>query len=82
MTGTSTTGAGAAGRPDGILNAGLLAGLSPAALAEEFGTPFFVYDLDMVGRRVEALRAILPRGFRIAFAVKANPSLAVLAHLR
>lgn len=84
MTGTSTRGsAGSGGRGiDGILDAGLLAGLSPAALAEEFGTPFYVYDLDMIGRRVEALRDILPRGFRIAFAVKANPSLAVLAHLR
>ena len=67
---------------DGILEAGLLAGLSPAALADEFGTPFYVYDLDLIGRRVEALRAVLPRGFRIAFAVKANPSLAVVAHLR
>jgi diaminopimelate decarboxylase len=67
---------------DSVLNVGRLAGLSPAALAETFGTPFYVYDLDMVGRRVEALRAVLPRGFRIAFAVKANPSLAVVAHLR
>ena len=55
---------------------------SPAALAEEFGTPFYVYDLDLIGRRVEALRAVLPRGFRVAFAVKANPALAVVAHLR
>jgi diaminopimelate decarboxylase len=70
------------GRIDGVLDAGLLAGLSPAALADEFGTPFYVYNLDMMGRRVDALRAVLPRGFRIAFAVKANPSLAVLAHLR
>ena len=67
---------------DGILESGRLAGLSPAALAEEFGTPFYVYDLDLIGRRVEALRAVLPRGFRIAFAVKANPALAVVAHLR
>jgi diaminopimelate decarboxylase len=67
---------------DGILDSGQLAGLSPAGLAEEFGTPFYVYDLDLIGRRVQALRALLPRGFRIAFAVKANPSLAVVAHLR
>jgi len=67
---------------DGILESGLLAGLSPAALAEGFGTPFFVYDLDMIGRRVDALRAALPRGFRVAFAVKANPSLAVLSYLK
>ena len=67
---------------EGIFEAGQLAGISPSALAEEFGTPFFVYDLDLIGRRVEALRAVLPHGFRIAFAVKANPSLAVLAHLQ
>ena len=80
MTIESSIGSG--DRLDGILDAGRLAGLSPAALAEEFGTPFYVYDLDLIGRRVEALRAALPRGFRIAFAVKANPSLAVVAHLR
>ncbi len=73
---------GATGGIDGILEAGRLAGLSPAALAESFGTPFYVYDLDLIGRRVDALREVLPRGFRIAFAVKANPSLAVVTHLR
>ena len=67
---------------DGILEAGRLAGLSPAPLAEGFGTPFYVYDLDLIGRRVAALQAVLPRGFRVAFAVKANPALAVVAHLR
>jgi diaminopimelate decarboxylase len=71
-----------AGGIDGIIEAGQLAGISPSELAEEFGTPFFVYDLDLIGRRVDALRAVLPHGFRIAFAVKANPSLAVLAHLQ
>jgi diaminopimelate decarboxylase len=66
----------------GILRSGRLAGLDPAALAEEFGTPFYVYDLDLIGRRLDALRAVLPRGFRVAFAVKANPALAVLSQLR
>jgi diaminopimelate decarboxylase len=84
VTGTSTRGSTSSATQgiDSVLDAGLLAGLSPAALAEEFGTPFYVYDLDMIGRRVEALRVVLPHGFRIAFAVKANPSLAVVAHLR
>ena len=67
---------------DGILEVGLLAGLAPSALADSFGTPFYVYDLDLIGRRVAALRGALPRGFRVAFAVKANPALAVVAHLR
>ena len=83
MTATRSTGtARSTGGVDGILEAGRLAGLSPAALAESFGTPFYVYDLDLIGRRVDALREVLPRGFRVAFAVKATPSLAVVAHLR
>jgi diaminopimelate decarboxylase len=65
--------------PEGILRDGLLAGASPADLAAEFGTPLYVYDLDLIVRRVETLRAALPRGFRVAFAVKANPALGVLA---
>jgi diaminopimelate decarboxylase len=67
---------------EGILRAGRLAGLSPETLAEVFGTPFYAYDLDLIGRRVDALRAALPPSFRVAFAVKANPALAVVAHLR
>ncbi len=67
---------------DGMLQGGQLAGTSAASLAEEFGTPFFVYDLDLIERRVAALRTALPHGFRVAFAVKANPALAVVAHLR
>jgi diaminopimelate decarboxylase len=86
MTGVSTTRSGAAGQGsaatlDGILRDGLLAGVSPERLAEEFGTPFYVYDLDLIGRRVDDLRAILPPRFRLAFAIKANPALAVVAHL-
>jgi diaminopimelate decarboxylase len=66
----------------GILDGTQLAGVSAADLAEEFGTPFFVYDLDLIQRRVAALQDVLPFGFRVAFAVKANPALAVVAHLR
>jgi diaminopimelate decarboxylase len=82
VTATRAGAADAASGIDGILEVGLLAGVSPAFLAESFGTPFYVYDLDLIGRRVAALRDVLPRGFRVAFAVKANPALAVVAHLR
>jgi diaminopimelate decarboxylase len=66
---------------DGLLRNGLLAGVAPLALATDFGTPLYVYDLDLVGRRIDALGAILPFGFRLAFAAKANPALGVLAHV-
>ncbi len=65
-----------------ILRGGKLGGQDPASLAERFGTPFYAYDLDVVSRQVALLRAVLPASFDLAYAVKANPNLAVLAHLR
>ena len=72
------------GRPPArneILRDGRLGGIDPAELAERFGTPFYAYDLDVVTRQVEALRGALPDAFDLAYAVKANPNLAVLRHL-
>ena len=42
------------GRPPArneILRAGRLAGLDPSDLAERFGTPLYVYDLDTIERQ-------------------------------
>ena len=61
-----------------------LAGLDPADLAdlaERFGTPCYVYDLDVIDRQVGALRAVLSGRADIAFALKANPALAVVTYL-
>ena len=72
------------GRPPSrneILRAGRLGGHSPHELAEQFGTPLYVYDLDVVARQVTALQAVLPPAAELAYAVKANPALAVVAHL-
>ncbi|HXG02778.1 MAG TPA: diaminopimelate decarboxylase [Candidatus Binatia bacterium] len=57
---------------------GRVAGLDAERLAAEFGTPLYVYDLDAIAERVSALAAALPPAFSLAFAAKANPSLAVL----
>jgi diaminopimelate decarboxylase len=72
------------GRPplrNEILRAGRLGGVSPDALAAEHGTPFYAYDLDVVTRQAGALRAVLPSIVDVAYAVKANPALAVVRHL-
>jgi diaminopimelate decarboxylase len=50
------------------------------ALAERFGTPLYVYDLDAIDPEVARLRTAFP-GVDLRFAVKANPAAAVLAHL-
>jgi diaminopimelate decarboxylase len=72
------------GRPrarNEILRSGRLGGVLPEELARRFGTPLYVYDLDVMDRQVAALRAVLPAAFDFAYAVKANPALAVVAHL-
>jgi diaminopimelate decarboxylase len=72
------------GRPPGrneILSNGRLGGHDAQDLASLFGTPFFAYDLDVVARQVDQLRSALPPMVELAYAVKANPALAVVAHL-
>jgi diaminopimelate decarboxylase len=72
------------GRPPArneIARAGRLAGISPHELAARFGTPLYVYDLDVVERQVANLAAVLPERVELAYAVKANPALAVVAHI-
>lgn len=64
-----------------IHRAGRLGGLAAEVLAERFGTPLYVYDLEVIERQVGALRAALPTNGELAYAVKANPALAVVAHL-
>ncbi len=49
-------------------------------LAQTYGTPTYVYNLDKVSAQVDALREALP-GADLHYAVKANPCGAVLRHL-
>ena len=49
-------------------------------VASSYGTPTYLYDLDVVSQQVKSLRAALPDA-RLLYAVKANPSGAVLRHL-
>jgi diaminopimelate decarboxylase len=72
------------GRPPArneISRAGRLGSIVPDELAERFGTPLYVYDLDVVERQVTTLQAALPSRVELAYAVKANPALAVVEFL-
>ncbi|TDC80164.1 type III PLP-dependent enzyme [Micromonospora sp. KC606] len=51
-------------------------------LAERFGTPLYVYDLDRVAEARDRLFAALPGGFDLFYAVKANPHPEVAGALR
>ncbi len=72
------------GRPPArneILRAGRLGGVEPEELAHRFDTPLYVYDGAVIDRQVAALRDAIPAKADLAYAVKANPSLAVVARL-
>jgi diaminopimelate decarboxylase len=57
-------------------------GIELERLAARAGqTPFFAYDRRLLTDRVELLRATLPAGIELSYAVKANPMPAVVQHL-
>ncbi|PZG48854.1 decarboxylase [Spongiactinospora gelatinilytica] len=53
-----------------------------AELAERYGTPLYVYDLDRIAAARRDLRAALPGQVTIYYAVKANPHPDVLRAMR
>jgi len=55
-------------------------GVPVTELAENYGTPFFVYDRAILDSKHQALKASLPAGVDIYYSVKANPNLAILRH--
>lgn len=52
-----------------------------AELAEEFGTPLFVYEAEVIERSYAELRQALPGGVDIMYSLKANPNISVCALL-
>ena len=57
-------------------------GVPVDVLAERVGeTPFFAYDRSLLTGRVAKLRAVLPSGIELSYAIKANPMPAVVHHL-
>jgi diaminopimelate decarboxylase len=50
-----------------------LGGRGASSLAEEFGTPLYVYDSASVAARVGMLRDLMPEGLSLYYALKANP---------
>ena len=67
-----------------VQNGTLCAGGQPLTrLAEVAGqTPLFVYDRAVMAHKVAALRAQLPPGISLHYAIKANPMPAVVGHMR
>lgn len=52
----------------------VIGGVPLSRLAARVGrTPFYAYDRDLIVRRVQEVRAILPSGVHLHYAIKANP---------
>ncbi|MGH3108504.1 MAG: hypothetical protein ACRDN7_07885, partial [Rubrobacter sp.] len=51
------------------------AGITVSGLAQEYGTPFYLYHGEMISERVSRVREAL--GTEVSYSVKANPSLGV-----
>lgn len=65
---------------DGELRVG---GMPLTRLAERVGqTPFYAYDRQLLANRVAAVRAALPAGVGLSYAMKANPMPALVGFMR
>ncbi|MFF1277289.1 type III PLP-dependent enzyme [Streptomyces marokkonensis] len=56
-------------------------GLPVSALADEFGTPLYVYDADVLRHTYEELRALTHPAVDIYLSLKANPNISVCGYL-
>ena len=52
-------------------------GVPISRIAEEYGTPFYLYSGEMISERIQALHEALGEGVEISFSLKANPNLGV-----
>lgn len=59
----------------------LLGGIPVSQLAQQHGTPLYLYDRRAVEQRVQQLKSMLPAALSLHYAVKANPFPPLLEHL-
>jgi diaminopimelate decarboxylase len=55
-------------------------GIPVSTLADSYGTPLFVYDREVIDKKWNLLRDVLPARFSISYSVKANPNQTILKH--
>jgi diaminopimelate decarboxylase len=55
-------------------------GVSCSSLADQYGSPLFVYDRGLLEKRWNLLRDTLPPEFSICYSVKANPNRTILQY--
>jgi diaminopimelate decarboxylase len=56
----------------------LVGGMRISQLVQEFGSPLYVYDYEVIANRIRTVRSFLPSRFKLFYSVKANPNAAIL----
>lgn len=64
---------------NGILMAG---GINVLTLVEKYGSPLYVYDLEIIREQFYALKKAIPEKVRIFYAIKANPNPNICSFIR
>ncbi len=55
-----------------------IGGVTMSYLAEQHGTPLYIYDKDIIRKKYQKLRDSLPENIKIYYAIKANPNLEII----
>lgn len=53
-----------------------------SAVAGEYGTPVYLYDIDILKSRLSLLSTLFGNRFGLSYAIKANPNMAILAAVK
>ena len=56
----------------------LISGISVTDLIQTYGSPLFVYDEDLIRRRIDTVCDLLPPDFQLYYSIKANPNATLL----
>lgn len=56
----------------------LIGGVPVGAIVEKYPTPLFIYSAEVLARKWNSLRGVLPKQFSICYSVKANPNPALV----
>ncbi len=56
----------------------VIGGVPVSDLVRQYGSPLFVYDRDVIERRIRAVQQVLPDPFELFYSVKANPNATIL----
>ncbi len=52
----------------------VIGGIPISRIAQDYPTPFFIYDRGILSKKLELLRRALPDGFDVYYSIKANPN--------